>query len=108
MTLAELNTILKSIPGFAYKVAYRAFPKGKAPKLPFICYLCTQTDNFDADDSVYQVIQGVDIELYTKTKDVTTEAAVETVLNNNNIVWEKYEEYIDDEECYQITYEVEV
>lgn len=108
MTLAELNIILKSIPGFTSKVAYRAFPKGKAPKLPFICYSCTQTDNFDADDSVYYVIQGVDIELYTKTKDVTTEEAVETVLNNNNIVWEKYEEYIDDEECYQITYEVEV
>lgn len=108
MTLVELNTILKSIPGFNNKVAYRAFPKGKAPKLPFICYLCTQTSNFDADDTVYQVIQGVDIELYTKTKDVTTETAVETVLNSNNIVWEKYEEYIDDEECYQITYEVEV
>lgn len=108
MTLAELHDILSSIPGFANKVAYRAFPKGKAPKLPFICYLCTQTDNFDADDSVYYVIQGIDIELYTKTKDVTTEEAVETVLNNNNIVWEKYEEYIDDEECYQITYEVEV
>ena len=62
MTLAELNSILKSIPGFEKKVAYRAFPKGKAPALPFICYLATQTNNFDADNTVYHVIQNVDIE----------------------------------------------
>lgn len=108
MTLAELHTILTSITGFSNKVAYRAFPKGKAPKLPFICYLCTNTNNFDADNAVYHVIQGVDIELYTKMKDTASETAVETALNNNHIVWEKYEEYIDDEEMYQITYEVEV
>ena len=108
MTLAELNTILKSITGFSDKVAYRAFPKGKAPKLPFICYLATQTNNFDADNAVYKVVQGVDIELYTKLKDTASETAVETALNNNNIPWEKYEDYLEDEECYQITYEVEV
>lgn len=108
MTLSELNTVLNSIPGFSNKVAYRAFPKGKAPKLPFICYLATQTNNFDADNTVYHVVQSVDIELYTKLKDTDSESAVETVLNDNHIIWEKYEEYLDDEECYQITYEVEV
>lgn len=108
MTLAELKNILTSIPGFSNKVAYRAFPKGKAPQLPFICYLCTNTNNFDADNTVYHVIQGVDIELYTKMKDTASETAVETALNNNHIVWEKYEDYLDNEECYQIIYEVEV
>ena len=108
MTLAELNTILKSIPGFSEKVAYRAFPKNKAPKLPFICYLATQTNNFDADNAVYHVIQGVDIELYTAKKDTSSETAVETALNNNHIVWQKDQDYLEDEECYQITYEVEV
>lgn len=108
MTLAEINSILKSIPGFEKKVAYRAFPKGKAPALPFICYLATQTNNFNADNHVYHVIQGVDIELYTRRKDYTSEAAVEAALNANNIIWEKYEEYLDDEEMYMITYEVEV
>lgn len=108
MTLAEINSILKSIPGFEKKVAYRAFPKGKAPALPFICYLATQTNNFNADNHVYHVIQGVDIELYTRRKDYTSEAAVEAALNANDIIWEKYEEYLDDEEMYMITYEVEV
>ena len=104
MTLKELNAALKSIPGFDTKVAYRAFPVGKAPKLPFICYLCTNTDNFDADDYVYQVIQEVDIELYTAKKDEKSESAIEKMLADNRLGWEKYEDYIDSENCYMITY----
>ena len=104
MTLKELNAALQTIPGFAKKVAYRAFPVGKAPKLPFICYLCTNTNNFDADESVYQVIQEVDIELYTAKKDEASETAVEDKLNECGLVWEKYEDYLDSENCYMITY----
>jgi hypothetical protein len=106
MTLAELNTALQSITGFKDKVAYRAFPVGKAPKLPFICYLATQTDNFDADNSVYHVLQGVDIELYTKDKSEATEQLIEAKLNEINLVWNKYEEWLDSEECYEIVYSI--
>lgn len=106
MTLKELNAALNAIPGFEKKVAYRAFPVGKAPKLPFICYLCTNTDNFAADDYVWQVIQEVDIELYTAKKDEKSERAVESKLNELELVWDKYEEYIDSENCYMITYSV--
>ena len=108
MTLSELFTMLNSITEFKDKVAYRAFPVGKAPQLPFICILATNTNNFKADNKVYKVIQGVDIELYSKLKDEASESLIESVLNSNNIVWEKYEDWIDDEEVYQITYEVEV
>ena len=108
MSLNELNTALKSISGFDKKVAYRAFPVGKAPKLPFICYQATQTNNFDADNSVYQVIQGVDIELYTAKKDEATEALVEEKLAECNLVWQKYEEYLDSENCYMITYSTDL
>lgn len=106
MTLKDLNTALNAIPGFDKKVAYRAFPVGKAPKLPFICYLCTNTDNFDADNGVWQVIQEVDIELYTAKKDEASEFAVETKLAECNLAWDKYEEYLDSENCYMITYTV--
>ena len=108
MTLQNLNTALNSIPRFNKKVAYRAFPVGKAPKLPFICYLCTNTDNFNADNFVYQVIQEVDIELYTAKKDEKSEQAVEAMLAENGLSWEKYEEYLDSENCYMITYTVEL
>ena len=106
MTLKELNDALKSISGFSNKVAYRAFPFGKAPKLPFICYLATSTDNFDADNSVYHVLQGVDVELYTAKKDVATETLIEAKFAELNIVWDKYEEWLDSEECYEIVYSI--
>ena len=106
MTLAELHTALQSITGFDKKVAYRAFPVGKAPKLPFICYSATSTDNFDADNSVYHVLQGVDIELYTKDKSVATEQLLEAKLEELNLVWNKYEEWLDSEECYEIIYSI--
>ena len=89
MTLTDLGTILQTISGFDKKVAYRAFPVGKAPKLPFICYLCTNTNNFDADNYVYQVIQEVDVELYTAKKDEISESKIEKVLNENGLVWNK-------------------
>lgn len=107
MTLSDLSTALRSITGFNKKVAYRAFPVGKAPKLPFICYLCTNTDNFFADGTTWQVIQGVDVELYTANKDIATEAAIEDKLAECGFGWEKYEEYLDSENCYMITYSIE-
>ena len=108
MTLADLFTILNSITGFENKVAYRAFPVNDAPEMPYICIMATQTDNFDADNQVYKVIQGVDIELYTENKDLTYEEAIETELNNSRIPWDKFEEFIDDENCYKITYEISI
>ena len=106
MTLKNLKDALESITGFDKKVAYRAFPVGKAPDLPFICYLATETDNFDADNTVYQVIQNVDVELYTAKKSEATEALVEAKFAELNIVWNKYEEWIDTQEFYQITYSI--
>lgn len=108
MTLSDIYTILTGITGFKDKVAYRAFEKGHAPSLPYICYMATQTNNFKADNKVYEVLQDVDIELYTRKKDTASEALIEAALDANDIVWDKYEDYIDDENMYMITYEVEV
>lgn len=104
MTLSKLRTVISEISTFQNKVAYRAFPVGEAPALPFVCYLATNTNNFDADNKVYAVIQNVDVELYTATKSETTEAALETALNDNGLVWEKSEVYLEDENCYEIIY----
>jgi hypothetical protein len=106
MTLKQLNDALKTIDGFSNKVTYRAWPVGKAPKLPFICYLATSTDNFDADNSVYHVLQGVDVELYTEKKSVAIEELVEAKFAELNIVWDKYEEWLDSENCYEIIYSI--
>lgn len=108
MTTSELYTILTSIDGFENKVAYSHFPVGHVPDLPYICYLETQTDNFFADNKVYEKIQGIDIELYCKIKDPAVESLIESALNNNSLGWNKFEDYIEQEEVYEITYELEV
>jgi len=106
--LSELATLLKSIDGFTDKVVYRAWQEGKAPQLPFICYLETGSDNFAADGIAYAKIKRVDIELYTDFKSPETEALIENALDNAGIYWDSLEAYIDDEKMYQKIYEIEV
>lgn len=106
MTLAEVFTMLDGITGFKNKVAYRAFPVGEAPSLPFIVYLCDSTDNFFADNQVYTVVQSIDIELYSKGKDISSESLIENTLNSNNLTWQKYEQYIADEDVTEVVYTI--
>lgn len=107
MTLAELYTKLNS-GTFTGKVAYNAFPVGEAPSLPYICIVCTSTDNFGADNKVYFKRQNVNIELYTELKDPTTESAIESVLDSNEVFYEATDTYLDDERCFERIYEIEV
>lgn len=108
MTLSALKTALEGAGSNAFKdkVAYRAFPVGGAPALPFICIAETETENFKADCKVYKKRQYVDIELYSAYKDESVEDAVEAVLDSNELVWDKSELYIESENIIQVTYEV--
>lgn len=108
MTLSELYTLLKSITGFESKVTYRAWPEGKAPQLPFICYLERGTNNFKADGKVYQKITYVDVELYTSKKEPAAEELIEQLFDDNDIPWDKSEIYIDSEHCFEIVYEITI
>ena len=108
MTFADLYTNLKSITGFSNKVAYRQFPEDKAPALPYIVYYVENSDNFGADNKVYLQKNEVTIELYSKEKDVTSEGLIEKMLNDNSIFWNKYEDYIESEHMYQISYEITI
>jgi len=108
MILTELYNLLSSIEGFSNRVTYHSFPAGNSPGLPFICYLVTGSDNFKADSQVYKSIIEVDIELYTEKKDLQSERKIENALNNAGISWDKTEEYIDDEHCFEIIYTITI
>jgi hypothetical protein len=108
MTLAELYNALKSITGFSNKVVYRAWPVGEAPPLPFIVFLVEGSDNFGADNIVYKAINRVNVEFYSKNKDTVSEGLIEALFENLSIYWEKDETYLDDEQCYEIIYSIEV
>ena len=108
MTKAELYTALTGITGFSGKVAYRFWPEGQAPALPYLVYLETYSHNFVADNKVYLPGTHVQVELYTANKDDTKEGLVEACLNKLEKPWEKSETWLDDESCYQILYEIEI
>ena len=88
--------------------AYDHFAEGESPDPPFICYLLPGSDNFSADGLVYHKMQTVHIELYTDRKNPDTEAAVETVLDNNRIFYNKSEVWIPSEKLYEVIYSFEM
>ena len=106
MTLKQLGALLsEALPD---KVTYCTWRVGEAPDLPYICYYSTGSDNFGADNIVYHPRRLVRIELYSKTKDIAPEAAVEAALTAGGIFWERDESYIDDEQVYMSIYEGEI
>lgn len=104
MTLIEIKAMLDTL---GYPVAYSHFKQ--ATDLPFICYLDAGTNNYNADNAVYQKVQNIDIELYFEHKNSTTEKALEDLLNENGITWESYPDvWIEDEKVYRKLYEIGV
>ena len=107
MTLAEFNKILQSTE---LPVAYRFFPaddpRKPPPNPPFICYFETETNNFAADGVIYKKIARIAVELYTEKKDLVSEEKVESALSS--FYWNKDEEYLNDEKCYFVVYQLEV
>lgn len=110
MTLEGLKTALEGVNNNAFKdkVAYRAFPIGAAPELPFICFKEIESNNFVADCKVYHKVTEVDIELYSNFKDPVSENAIEAMLNNNLLPWDKAEYYIEDGDMVQVVYGIEI
>ena len=87
---------------------YYSFPEKKAPMLPYITFDYPQSRNIASDDSVYQRVDSLVIELYTRNKDFALEENVESFFKSYKLVWDKTEEYIDSEDMFVMTYETEI
>lgn len=101
MTQAELFQMLKST---GLPVTYYEWTA--PPSLPYIVYLFADSDNFGADNQVYVDIENYQVELYSDKKDKPSEKLVEDKLKENEIYYEKSEEYIESEKMYQIIYDI--
>lgn len=101
MTLVELKRLLDAT---GFPVAYSHF--NKAVETPFITYLVAYSPHFHADNKTYHKIDSVDIELYTDKKDLQAEQALEDLLDENELPYDPYEEFIESEEVFKKTYEV--
>ncbi len=104
MTYQEIAQMIESI-GLPY--AFYQFPDDTEQAPPFICFLYDY-DDFYADDSNYADKVVLTVELYTDTKDIPLESAVEAVLDANEMTWSKASTYIDSERMWQTSYTMEV
>ena len=105
MTYAEILSILSEM-NLPY--AYDHFAEGESPDPPFMVFLFPRSDNFGADNKVYQKINVLHIELYTDKKQPNVEAQVEAVLDAHEIYYDKTEVWIASERLYEVLYEMEV
>ncbi|MDM5333434.1 hypothetical protein QUF56_09365 [Ureibacillus composti] len=101
MILQELAEKLNAL----YPTRYSHFTSAQEP--PFICYLDDGSDNFYADNKVLVERTFVNIELYTKTKDLTAEKKIKGMLNDYKIPFQKSPTiFIESEGVFQCTFSI--
>lgn len=103
MKLSELYANLKSL---GYPTAYHHFEEPVTA--PYIVWLTQGINTFYADDSMYNVADEVDVELYTDTKDLKVEKELEDLLQKLGLNYKKYSGYSSEEHLYITTYEMEI
>lgn len=89
-------------------VTYYQWPERGVPQLPYIVWYLPNSDNFAADNKVYQRVERLNVELYANPRDFDTEAALEAVLDENELVWDKTSVFIGSESMYQTLYEMDL
>lgn len=104
MTYKQVNAVIDSI-GLDY--AYDHF-NDTAHALPFICFYYGNSEDFGADNTNYQKIRSLHIELYTANKDFTLEETVESVLNQSGFFYTKEEVFLNDERMYEVIFHTTV
>lgn len=105
MTFAEVYNMVN---GIGLPCAYYQFPDDTGQQPPFICFFYSNSDDMAADNSNYQKIETLVIELYTDVKDFEKEAAVETALASKGLTWTRDEEFLDSEMMHETIYTTEV
>ena len=105
MTFKEVSAM---VAGIGYPSAYYQFPDNTGQQPPFICFYFDGNNDLIADDSNYQKIEHLIIELYTEHKDFEAEAAVESALSSAGMVWDRDETAIESERMYEVIFEMDV
>lgn len=105
MTYKEVAAM---IAGTQIPFAYNHFEEGAAPPPPFICFYYEGSQDLSADDTNYQKIRPLTLELYTDNKDFSTEGKVEAALNGAGLVFSRSETFIDSERLYEVVFQTTV
>lgn len=109
MTRKQIATIINSVgvPTAYYQFDVETIQR-EGIRPPFICFYYDHSEDLYADNSNYEKISVLIIELYTDAKDFILESTIENTLNQNEITYTKNETFIDDEKMFMTVYESEV
>ena len=102
----RIETLLNPI---GLPLAYREFKPFKnkpVPKPPYLIYLIDNESGRGADGKNLLMRKRVTVELYSNIKSTAYEAAVEAAISE--FEFEKYEDYIDGEKMYCVSYEFDI
>ena len=91
MTLAEFSALISTlkIPArYGYFKEYQA--------VPYIAYTATEKNTIHADGVAVYSVPWIELNLYTKSRDLTTEASVEELLTSNGIAFDVPDLYFDE------------
>ena len=103
MHLGEFKQILEQSK---LPVAYSHFKK--AQELPYIIYFVTDNEDLLADNQNYYDFINIAVELYSDDKDPSLEMKLQKLFAENEIVYRKSETVIQDENMYEVIYEIKL
>lgn len=102
----ELTAIKTAFDEARIPYAYNVFPTDEgSPALPYCTGFVVGGQTTPADDENYFDTMNVNVVLFTKFKDPSTEDAVRAVLKSLGVIYEWDESYSTDEKMYVITYQ---
>lgn len=94
-----MRTLLLSV---GVEVAYDHFKSKQTP--PFILFRNTDSTTFKADNKSYWLDNNYIVDLVTDIKDPVIEKQLEALFDANDMPYDKEENFIDNEQIYDITY----
>lgn len=105
MTLFEILTNEQT--GLTIPVAYSHFTKDVPKAPPYLVYIGSGADTFEADNTYYWRRNRYQLEYYFTKKDESKEAEVEQLLLDNGFLFSKSEDvYIESENVFVIYYNI--
>lgn len=105
MTIPEIDALVAS---FGLPYSYYQFPDSTGQEPPFVCWLLPGSSDFYADDTNYQSIRPLAVELYTDTRDFAAEERIGAALNAAGLPYRMETDWIDDERMHVTIYHTEV
>lgn len=109
MTYAEFAENIENLANsLGCHYAYHHFPKGHTPDLPWLVFDYPQSRTIFADGENYTNRTQYTVDFYCESKDFATETAIGEALNSFGLTYEKYEDWVDDEHFFKISFEGEV